>query len=656
MADMGNLAIILTLILGIYSFSGSAMGIRGHNSAVIQSAKNAAYIIPIGLSLATICLVYCFVTNDFSVKYVAEHSSRAMDAQYVWVAFYAGNEGSLLFIALALSVLSAIAIYTSPKTMDPSLPHTNLVLMAISIFFVGVMVLLANPFEKLTFTPADGQGINPLLTHPGMFIHPPMLMTGLISFSIPFSFAMGALISGKTGDEWVEVGRVWGILGWATLGSGLLLGAWWAYTILGWGGYWGWDPVENSGLMPWLVMTAFIHSIMVQKRFGMFRMWNIALIILTFGYAQLGMFINRGGPVPSVHSFGQSTLGWVFLIFMAFTLIISFGIFFLRYDKLKSARKLESALSREASFLVNNLLFLTVAFITMWGVLYPLISELTQGQTITVGQPFYNQVNGPVFLLLITLMGIAPFLPWRHASWNNLRNAMAIPAATAILVSIILVVFGITEPFAVLSFSICTLVTVGIISEWIRGTHSRHKRGEPYHTAFFKLIASNRPRYGGYIVHLAVVLLALGVTGSSFYDLQKDISLHPGESTTLGGYTIQYIDSHVTDKIESIESNAEIHVFRGDSLLGIYYTGRDFYPAHNMASTRATIRTTPVEDLYIILGDFLDDGRAVFRILVNPLVVWIWVAGPMLILGALIALWPANNPSTRSMDTEAEIV
>ena len=233
---------------------------------------------------------------------------------------------------------------------------------------------------------------------------------------------------------------------------------------------------------------------------------------------------------------------------------------------------------------------------------------------------------------------------------------MAIPAATAILVSIILVVFGITEPFAVLSFSICTLVTVGIIREWIRGTHSRHKRGEPYHTAFFKLIASNRPRYGGYIVHLAVVLLALGVTGSSFYDLQKDISLHPGESTTLGGYTIQYIDSHVTDKIESIESNAEIHVFRGDSLLGIYYTGRDFYPAHNMASTSATIRTTPVEDLYIILGDFLDDGRAVFRILVNPLVVWIWVAGPMLILGALIALWPANTPSTRSMDTEAEIV
>ena len=646
MADLGYITLLLALVLASYSVMGSLVGASRGAPQLVRSALNATYLAPIALGLSTAGLVGAFVSKDFQVQYVAEHSNRAMDPQYIWVAFYAGNEGSILFIAFALAVLAAVAVFFSPKALQPSLPYVNAVLMLVLVFFVAVMVFLANPFERLDFAPSDGRGINPLLTHPGMFIHPPMLMTGLISFTVPFAIAMGAMLSGRTGDEWVDAGRAWGILSWALLGIGLLLGAWWAYTILGWGGYWAWDPVENAGFMPWIVATAFIHSIMVQKRRGMFRMWNLALLIIAFGFAQFGMFINRGGPVPSVHSFGASTLGWIFLMFMGVTMLISFAIFFWRYNSLKSAQTLESALSREGAFLVNNLLFLGVAFVTLWGVVYPLISELFQGETITVGQPFYNQVNGPIFLALIFLMGVAPFLPWRRASWRTVRQALIAPVAVAVLVVALLLALGVRNPFAVTAFGLCSFVTAGIVREWARGAISRHGRGESYPIAFARLIAGNRPRYGGYVVHLAVVLLALGVAGSSFYGIQRDVALSPGETTEVGEYSIKYIGSSAVDRVDRVEARTEVHVFRGDSFLGAFYPKRDFYPSFNMASTQAAIRSTPVEDLYIIPGEILDDGRALFRIFVNPLVMWMWVAGPLLILGVLVALWPQREPAT----------
>ena len=319
-----------------------------------------------------------FLEHDFQVSYVAQHSNLAMPRVYTWVAFYSGNEGSLLYIAFALSAMSALAILLAPARVRDSLPYTTAVLMLVLTFFLAVTEFMANPFTRLPFTPADGQGINPLLTHPGMFIHPPVMMAGLIAVTLPLAFAMGSLLAHKTGDEWVDPGRTWGIVAWALLGSGLLLGGWWAYTILGWGGYWAWDPVENAGFMPFVGLTAFIHSIMVQKRRGMFRMWNIVLINVAFGLALYGMFMNRGGPVPSVHSFGASSLGWVFLMFTGIGIVLPFTLFFLRYGSLKSARNLESSLSREAAFLVNNLLLLAIAFVTLWGVVYPLISEATR--------------------------------------------------------------------------------------------------------------------------------------------------------------------------------------------------------------------------------------------------------------------------------------
>ena len=395
MADLGSMTLSIALALAAYSTVGSVLGRLRHIPALVESARYATYLLVLVLGIAVASLVGAFLEHDFQVSYVAQHSNLAMPRVYTWVAFYSGNEGSLLYIAFALSAMSALAILLAPARVRDSLPYTTAVLMLVLTFFLAVTEFMANPFTRLPFTPADGQGINPLLTHPGMFIHPPVMMAGLIAVTLPLAFAMGSLLAHKTGDEWVDPGRTWGIVAWALLGSGLLLGGWWAYTILGWGGYWAWDPVENAGFMPFVGLTAFIHSIMVQKRRGMFRMWNIVLINVAFGLALYGMFMNRGGPVPSVHSFGASSLGWVFLMFTGIGIVLPFTLFFLRYGSLKSARNLESSLSREAAFLVNNLLLLAIAFVTLWGVVYPLISEATRGMTITVGQPFYNQVQRP---------------------------------------------------------------------------------------------------------------------------------------------------------------------------------------------------------------------------------------------------------------------
>ena len=376
MADLGSITLAIALALAAYSTVGSVLGQLRKVPALVESARYATYLLVFVLAISVASLVGAFLSNDFQVQYVAQHSNLAMDRIYTWVAFYAGNEGSLLYIAFALSVLSEIAVLLAPRRARDSRAYTNAVLMLVLTFFLAVIVFMAHPFAELPFTPADGEGINPLLTHPGMFIHPPVMMAGLIGVTLPFAFALGSLLAGKTGDEWVDPGRTWGIITWAVLGSGLLLGAWWAYTILGWGGYWAWDPVENAGFMPFVALTAFIHSIMVQKRRGMFRMWNIVLINIAFGLALYGMFMNRGGPVPSVHSFGASNLGWIFLMFTGVGIVVPFGVFFLRYRSLKSARNLESAMSREAAFLVNNLLLLGIAFVTLWGVVFPLISEV----------------------------------------------------------------------------------------------------------------------------------------------------------------------------------------------------------------------------------------------------------------------------------------
>lgn len=640
----GYVALPIAFLVAAYVAVASFLGGARREPVLVLSGRYGLFTVPVLLSVSTAALIYAFVTNDFSVKYVAENSNLAMPVNYTWVAFYAGNAGSLLFIALVFAILSVLTTFGLSRRLPFTAPYATGLLALILTFFLGIVTFLANPLERLSVVPLDGQGINPLLIHFGMFIHPPMQMMGLVSVAIPFSIAMGALLAGRGGrDEWVDQGRLWGMVSWLILTVGLLLGSWWAYTILGWGGYWAWDPVENSALMPWLALTAFVHSIMVQKRRGMFRMWNIVLVTVAFTLAEMGMFINRGGPVPSVHSFAQSNMGWLFLFFMGFTLLGSLCAFTWRINTLVSREKLDSILSRESVFLIQNVLFLAVAFITLWGTIYPVISRASQDVTVTVGEPFFNQVNGPILLGILFLMGVGPLLPWRRASWRTVLYTLRYSLAISALVSIGLIVLGVRQPVALMALAICSIVIVGIFHEWVRGCRSRHSRGESYLIAFGRLLAANRPRYGGYIVHLGIITLAIGAIGSSFYDVQRDVSLGQGETASVGGYSFTYLAAEHVSFIDREEVTARFAVYDGDRYIGEMNARRSFYPAHKIAATRAAIRSTPLEDFYIVPSEFGEDGRAVFRVYINPLVWWMWAAGPLFIAGTMLAISPRRR-------------
>ena len=657
--DAGGVALLVALLVAGYVAASSFLGALQRLPVLVVSARYALYTLPLLLFVSTAALIYAFVTHDFSVRYVFENSSLAMPVKYTWVAFYAGNAGSLLFITLVFSVLCVAAALGMARRLPYTAPYATGLLALILTFFLGVIFFLANPLDRLASAPGDGLGINPLLVHFGMFIHPPLQMAGLVSVAIPFSIAMGAMLAGRGGrDEWVDQGRLWGMVSWVVLTVGLMLGAWWAYTILGWGGYWAWDPVENSALMPWLAMTAFVHSIMVQKRRGMFRMWNIILVAVAFTLAQMGMFINRGGPVPSVHSFAQSTMGWVFLGFMGFTLLASLAAFAWRMETLKSRERLDSMLSRESAFLTQNVLFLTVAFVTLWGTIYPIISRAAQDATITVGEPFFNRVNGPMLLALVFLMGVGPLLPWRRANTRSVVRALRYPAVGAGLVMTVLLVAGVREPPALVALAVCAVAVIGILHEWSRGTRSRHRKGESYPVAFARLLGANRPRYGGYVVHLAIAMLAVGAVGSSFYDVQRDFAMVPGQTAALGGYSFEYLDVRQSSFADRSEVVARFQVFEGSRHLGLMETTRTIYPEQRMAATRAAIRSTPIRDFYIVPSEFSDGGSAVFRVYINPLVWWMWASGPVLVAGVLLALSPRRRavPVPLPVPARAQIV
>ena len=652
--ETGQLALLIALVVAGYVAISSFLGAARRIPDLIVSGRYALYTVPVLLLISSLALVYGFVVRDFSVRYVTENSNLAMPKAYTWVAMYAGNAGSILFLTTVFSVLSVLCVLSMRRRLPHTAPYTTGILALVLTFFLGIMVSLADPLERLAVTPLDGQGINPLLIHFGMFIHPPVQMMGLISVAVPFSIAIGALLAGRGGrDEWVDLGRLWGMISWLILTLGLLLGSWWAYTILGWGGYWAWDPVENSALMPWLAMTAFVHSIMVQKRRGMFRMWNMALIIVGFTLAQLGMFINRGGPVPSVHSFAQSTMGWLFLFFMAFTLVGSVAAFVWRMSSLKSREGLDSMLSRESVFLLQNVLFLVVAFVTLWGTVFPIFSEAAQDVTITVGQPFFNLVNGPLLLTLVLLMGIGPLLPWRRATGRTLARAIRYPLIVGVATGVVLGLVGVRQPPALLAFAILSMVATGILHEWIRGTRSRHRKGESYPVAYARLLAGNRPRYGGYVVHLAITMLTLGAVASSFYSVQRDFAMRPGDTASLGDYSFRYVGLDRSTHPDRTEHVAEFQVYSGESYLGVMRPSRTIYPDFRIAATRGAIRSTPVEDFYIVPSEFNDDGRAVFRVLINPLVWWMWASGPLLFVGFVLAMSPQRQPTPATLKLPA---
>lgn len=670
MAELGVIALLLGLGLSAYAAVGSVAGQYRGVPALIVSARRSIYLSAAASLTAALALLTAFMQNDFSIQYVHDHSNTVLERGFTLVAFYSGNEGSLLYILLALSVMSVAAVVWAPKRFARSLPYTIAVLGGTQAFYYLVLIFFASPFEAFAgATPLEGLGLNPLLEHPGMYSHPPIIMAGLIGITIPFAYAAGALISGNYGDDWVDIARVSGILVWGVLGLGLLIGAWWAYTILGWGGYWSWDPIENVALMPWLVMTAFIHSIMVQKRRGMFRMWNVALLNIAFVLAQLGMFINRGGPVVSVHSFASSSLGVIFIIFMMVSLVFAFGIFLWRYPQLKSDRHVESFLSREASFLVNNFLLLAVVAVTLWGVIFPVFSDLARDVSVSISAPYFNRVNGPLLLAMVIVMGVGPLLPWRKASARSIRNWFIWPTVAGTAVTVGLLAVGINQWIAAVAFGALVFVAFSIGEEWWRGTAARHRGGDNWAAAYWKLISGNRPRHGGYIVHLAVLALSIGIIGTNFFDQRVDVSLLPGESAVIDNYRVEFVEITRGARPDRVTTQAQLNIYRinrseydldtdgyfvdthkydleggtypGDRQIGTLDPWQGFYPAFNQVSVRSGIRSTPVEDLYLIPSNFNSDGSVALRMSINPLAMWLWISGPIFLLGTVVALWPA---------------
>jgi cytochrome c-type biogenesis protein CcmF len=519
-----------------------------------------------------------------------------------------------------------------------------------------------NPFYQLGFVPADGNGLNPLLRHWGMIVHPPVLYLGFVSFVIPFAFAVAALITRQTGDLWIRTTRRWTLIAWLFLSMGLLLGMWWAYGVLGWGGYWSWDPVENAALMPWLTGTAFLHSVMIQEKRGMFKVWNMALIIITYSLVIFGTFLTRSGVVSSVHSFAQSGVGPLFLLFVAVTFIYSVVLLFDRLDCLRSENALDALLSREALFLLNNLLFLAIFFVTFWGTLFPVVSELVAGQKAIVGPPFFNQVNGPLFALLVVLMGIAPLMPWRQASRQKLARLLLWPVIIGLVVMAGLFVLPGMRDFVVLPgtqarvlpvslfYGILAFVAAVIAMEFWRGVRTRHRAaGEGYLSALNNLISRNRRRYGGYLIHLGVVMIALGVVGTNFFKVETQRNLAVGESLALtspltGSYTLTYEGLTMLPAPEDVRrTGATLTVSRDGQRIGQLQPTQDFFIPQEQPMTIPDIRHTVAEDLYVILAGWDEGGvRATFKAYVEPLINWLWIGGLVFIFGTAIAAWPTR--------------
>ena len=653
MSLLGHLSLWLAFLVGLWGAITGFVGGMQQRPDLQHSARNATFALFGALLVAVISLEVAIFRHDFSLEYVAAYTSRNLPTFYLWSALYAGQKGSLLFWATVLSLFAVLAQVLTSRRHRAYLPFVGAVTCLVAAFFISVMLFAANPFQRLGFSPLDGRGMNPQLQNPGMVFHPPMLYLGYISITIPFAFAIAALLTKKLDSEWLVAVRKWTLVSWLFLSIGLLLGMWWAYVELGWGGYWAWDPVENVALLPWLVMTAFLHSVMIQEKRGMLKKWNLALILGAWLLSIFGTFITRSGVIASVHSFTQSPVGYFFVAFLVAAAIVTAILYITRLPLLEAEATLESKVSREASFHFNNLLLIGIAFSVLWGTLFPILSEAIKGTKITVGPPFFNQVNVPLGLALLAMTGVGPLIAWRRASLPNLRRQFAVPLTSGVFVLLILLVAGMRDIGALIAFSIGGFVLGTVVQEFARGARARHRQyGEPVMLALLQLLSRNRRRYGGYIVHVAMVLLFVAFAGMAF-KTETQASLRPGETATLRGpdghvYTFTHLGVSQYNTMNRQVTAVLLDVGRDGKPFGRMRTEKrqhvdalgnpTFEP-----STEVGIMSGLRVDLYVVLAGLVNGTeQAVFRFTINPLVWWVWFGGLVLVVGGLIVLWPGG--------------
>jgi cytochrome c-type biogenesis protein CcmF len=649
MENLGSLAILLAFCLSIYAIAGSIVGKLKDKPFLVISAERAVYAIWFLLTFASAILIHALITGDYRLAYVAGHSNRDMPLQYKFAAWWGGQEGSLLFWAWILSSYSAIVVFTNRRKFRDMMPYVTATLMVTQCFFLLLISTIAMPFKVLAvgkevIAVPDGNGLNPLLQYWTMAIHPPMLYLGYVGFLVPFAFAMGSLITRQPGDAWIHTTRRWTLITWGFQSAGILLGAGWAYAVLGWGGYWAWDPVENASLLPWITATAFLHSVMMQEKKGMMKVWNIVLISATYLLCIFGTFLTRSGVVSSVHAFAQSPIGIYFVTFLVIQIAVCTYLILDRLDYLKSEAQLESVVSRESSFLFNNLILLASCFAVLWGTLFPVISEAVTGEKITVGPPFFNRVNIPIGMFLLFLTGVGPLIAWRRSSLESLQRAFLWPLIAGIVAVAALMIAGVRHFYALMSIGLSVFVMWTIASEFLKGSQAiRGKTGKNWISAMIELTHRNTRRYGGYIVHVGIVLMFIGFTGAAF-NKDTTVEVQVGDHLQLGHYQMKVADVSQGRTSNHEWHKAAIEVYRGGSHIGTLHPERRFYMASQQGTSEVAIRRRLNEDLYLnFAGMSTDNKKAVIQAFIFPLVSWIWIGSLVLFFGTLVCLIPSKQ-------------
>ncbi len=651
MANFGNFCLLLALCLSGYSLFAALIGASQRQNRIVRSAERAAYAATGCITLAFFALLYLLLANDFSTSHVASSSSRDLPVFYKIAAIWGAHDGSMLLWVFFTAIFCCIVVYQNRFRFRDMMPYVLAVLMFDLSFFLSLNLFISNPFNQLfqvfadgtvqKFCPADGRGLNPLLQYWAMVIHPPILYLGFIGFVVPFAFAIGALMTKQLGDTWIRTTRRWTLMTWLLLGVGLILGGKWAYVVLGWGGYWGWDPVENSSLMPWLVGTAFLHSVVVQERRGMLKVWNILLIVITYLLGIFGTFVTRSGIVSSVHAFADSNLGKFFIAYMITILCGSLYLIVDRRPYLKSERRLDSVLSRESAFLFNNLVLVVACFAVFWGTMFPVLSQWLRGTKITVGPPFFNRINLPIGLLLLFLTGVGPLFAWRKTSLGSLKKAFFWPAIVSAVMCLGLLAGGMRNFYTVVCLTLCAFVLVTIVEEFGKGAMIRvRSKGESFPAAVLNLTLKNKRRYGGYIVHLAIVVIFAGLAGNAF-NREVTQPMTAGQEMSVGDYSL---------KMTGFREGQTANYQYGQVILEAYKNGRlihtlkpekrVFKTGEQQTTTTVALYSTPKEDLYVVFAGISEASKYLITAHVNPLVFWVWFGSAIMFVGTVITLLP----------------
>jgi cytochrome c-type biogenesis protein CcmF len=652
MNQVGAVGLIAALVFAIYGMITGAVAGKLRSPRMLKSAQRAVIGFFAMITLAVVSLEYLVLTNNFHTAYVAEHSSRALPTLYKIPVLWAGQEGSLLFWTWLLSIYVAFAVLLNRRKNRQLMPYIISICMGVGTFFSLLTFWVANPFSQLSlatatgvapYAPPDGNGLNPSLQFHSMVIHPPILYLGYVGFAVPFAFAMSALMTRQLGDNWIRVTRRWTMVPWMFLGTGIVLGGLWAYHVLGWGGYWAWDPVENAALLPWLAGTAFLHSVMIQEKRGMLKVWNMSLIILSFFLSIFGTFLTRSGIISSVHAFAKSDIGPWFSVFLAIIAGFSLTVLFLRLDFLKTENRLDSIASRESGFLFNNWILLAAVLAVLWGTIFPVISKAVENVTVTVGPPFFNKVMIPIGLLLLFLTGAGPLLAWRKTSFQSIKRNFTLPLIFAGVVGGILYFEGVHQLYTWMSLFLCAFVAASIVGEFYKGARTRMRTSkENFFAALYNLTMRNTRRYGGYIVHLGIVLLFVGFAGQAFrYETQG--LMGPGDLLRAKDYLFRCEGISTGQKANYQFETVDLSVTKDGHALTVLHPQRRFFLAEQQPLSHIALRSTLAQDLYVVMeGTDQDSGKAIIHVIINPLVQWVWIGGMIVLLGTLLALVPSR--------------